>query len=502
MLDLLLVLIAVAGCLCSNLTIEADDRRLLVLNHSNTSSYRVAVKSVRLQHPILNIQWYPLDSVRDLENRKAFPRIELHRVASQTKTDDEKPLTSESLYFEFVPSVQDMVDESFLPVRLLGESDFILELQGAFAFSLQVSAGTNATVQPNADLVAVLGPNDDRFEFFVDRKVGKQDGEKFCLFVYFGQGEELFTEATYDLKQPGTEKIRKTEVSNRNLSSVYLMPFEIKDLMTRVNLMIVRKESSPRSEVIMKVRLAKLHWKSQVNLVSLYQALENVDYPLGTSLRLVDTPHHQRSIDFSDQTYFLNASGLQNASNYLVSMMYVHGADLVATSFRRLTGFDRALLDCKLLSSRLFFEAPLSSKAIIKERSLINITSFESNINISNGVSFFKKVLIKDSFEKHVLDSGDIYGQRAAADSNLNLLLVPLILICTAALTVGLVLLLFSSKIKDKKAADPKQAMRQRVDDLDEMKKIVSDFEAKSGVELVNERHRPHRPSTERKLHN
>ena len=493
MIKCLWLALAFARCLCQ-FALSGVPGDLLVVNRSEPGATRVAIaQNQTQQNRILNIQWYPLNSASSAAGQEVFPRVTLHRVSRKPGAEPETNLTASSLYFEFTPDIQKLVDENFLPVRLLGEDDFLVEIQGEFAFSLQISSDTTAFPRIDADMVAILQPSDDRYEFKVDRSLGMLEGDKFCLLVHFGQGEELYTEATYNRKHQGVENLRRTEVSRSNLSSVYLMPFEIKENLTRVNLVIARKESSTRREIVMKVRLVKIHAKSQVNLVSLYQALENADHPLGISLRLADRSRLQRSIDLSDQPYFLNLSGLQKASNYRISMIFVHGSNTSSTTFRRLSGFDKALLDWNPASSNLSFGTPQTQKISISKRAVLNITEFETEHNITSSFSYFKKVLIKSSFEKHVLDSGDIFSESVTSQKYFNLLLILTIVILTAALTVGLVLLLFQSKIKDKKAPDTKKALRQRVEDLDEMKKIVADFETKTGVELVSERKRQNR---------
>ena len=362
---------------------------------------------------ILNIQWYP--SVIDTSvNFQNTPGIEIYRTITIRKADsnssenekNEKSNPSD-LYFSLTPQIANRIDENYIPIPLPSDSNFKILLSGNFSFSIQATSGTSSEPSLNLDIITVLPKSKDRIVYNIANLSRFSPSEKLVLKVYFLKASAMRYEAVwFKDSNEQEEKLRRGDISVANVSHEFLLPIEIKKEAKNYLLTLIRPEEEQddqRSDIVVKARLMKISNTSKVNLVALYQSLENSDYPLGVSIRY-NMSEKQKIIDMTEQEYFLDVSGTRV---YSIRNIMVYGKDADRISFRRLGGFDSSLLYPNLSQEQkgsLEYGIEFTERYEIGQSRIFDISTYEKIHDTRVEGYFLKKIMFKSNMEKHIID--------------------------------------------------------------------------------------------------
>lgn len=319
---MILLLIIAGAALCQSLTTNEH----IVVEVKDSVGVTTTIVTPSTDAHTINIHWW-MPGANDGDAYSKYPIIAISGV------EDGGRLVEVA---QMAQTTHDLLDEPFWPVLVKGYKEYKVSLKTPMQYSILVSWHDNVKTFINNNMIIISPRGRAGASVLLDLKQNQlKKGDKIAIEVYMCSGVFQEIEIYYQTLEGKFMKYRKNDMQARIMEKAYLLPLEIKNTSQAYQFDFFKPQGNI-DEAIFRVKLVRLNNESMANLISMHQAMENIDYPADSKVHQ-KTDKNQVIYKMSPDPYLLN---LNNISSPVITSFILESHSRDALRFRLMCSVD------------------------------------------------------------------------------------------------------------------------------------------------------------------
>lgn len=278
----------------------------------------------------LNLHWW-VPEAKSVEEFKMMPEISVHGVAEGGALERVAQMDRSTVA---------LLDEPYWPVVVKGYKEYRVNLKSPMQYSLMLSSQDNVKLLLNQSVILTVPRSSVGASLLLDLKDNNlEKGDKIAIELYMCKGVFKDVEIFYKSLEGKFMKYRRNDMQGKVMEKPYLVPIEVKNTSQAYQFDLFKPEGN-NEEVIFRAKLVRLHNSSYPNLISIHQALDNIDYPIDSKI--------EQSIERSQVTFKMPPNpyllGLHDLKSPLISSLIIESPKRDSLKFRLMCSVDPSLI--------------------------------------------------------------------------------------------------------------------------------------------------------------